>query len=246
MRMASGLVHDINNSLTPIIGFTDHLLDPSSTLPEDVRKCLDYVRSSARDIADMIELVRQFYRRRDEGEPFSSVQLNTLVNQVVQTTLARWQNVPRINGQSVDVSTVLDPDLPDIFGNEPEIGEALINLLLNAADAMPKGGVITICTRCSRPADNGSPNVVLEVRDTGVGMDDLTRQLCLEPFFSTKGPRCTGLGLSVVYGVVHRHGATINVESQPGQGTTVRIVFKAIDSPALGMDQDLRGSPMLP
>jgi CheY-like chemotaxis protein len=126
--------------------------------------------------------------------------------------------------------TEMAPDLPTVLGIESEIREALINLIFNAVDAMPEGGVLTLRTRLveSVPAPAGTPvtrHVQLEVADTGIGMDESTRRHCLEPFFTTKGERGTGLGLAMVYGVVQRHGAELEIDSAVGQGTTARLSF---------------------
>src|SRR5882762_6998145 len=113
---------------------------------------------------------------------------------------------------------------------ESEIREALINLIFNAVDAMPDGGTLTLRTRVSAtPPDSVtgsvSRRVHIEVSDTGVGMTEDIRRRCLEPFFTTKGERGTGLGLAMVYGVVERHSSEINIESEIGKGTTMRLSF---------------------
>jgi CheY-like chemotaxis protein/anti-sigma regulatory factor (Ser/Thr protein kinase) len=115
------------------------------------------------------------------------------------------------------------------MGVESEIREALINLVFNAVDAMPRGGALTMRTRTVEHAPGLSrlSNVLVEVADTGAGMDEETRRRCLEPFFTTKGERGTGLGLAMVYGVVQRHSADLEIESTPGKGTTVRLSFAA-------------------
>jgi CheY-like chemotaxis protein/anti-sigma regulatory factor (Ser/Thr protein kinase) len=131
------------------------------------------------------------------------------------------------------------PDLPAILGVEGEVREALTNLIFNAVDAMPDGGVLTLRTRCvAHPDGSGSAaaaisrrSAIIEVSDTGLGMDEDTRRRCLEPFFTTKGERGTGLGLAMVYGVTQRHGADIEIDSTPGRGTTVRLSFPVPATP---------------
>jgi CheY-like chemotaxis protein len=113
----------------------------------------------------------------------------------------------------------LDSALPVIRGVEGEIREALTNLFLNAFDAMPEGGTLTLRTEKAVDA------IRLNVTDTGIGMDEETRKMCLEPFYTTKGSRGTGLGLAMVYGVAQRHGAAVEIESTVGRGTTVRLNF---------------------
>jgi CheY-like chemotaxis protein/anti-sigma regulatory factor (Ser/Thr protein kinase) len=159
----------------------------------------------------------------------SAVQVNRLVQQVVDLTRARWNDMPQQKGVVVRMQAELAPDLPPIMASESEIREALINLVFNAVDAMPEGGTLTMRTRvaqlASEPGIAPIRRVYVEVADTGAGMDEDTRSRCLEPFFTTKGERGTGLGLAMVYGVVQRHSAEIKIESAPGKGTTVGLSF---------------------
>jgi CheY-like chemotaxis protein len=126
----------------------------------------------------------------------------------------------------------LEKNLPAILGSESELREALSQLISNAIDALPQGGRIKITTGLHRSSLSGSslidPQAFLEVRDDGTGMDEVTQQRCFEPFFSTKGPVGSGLGLSTVFGIVRRHGGTIELKSAPGAGTSVRLLFQAI------------------
>src|ERR1700716_3399422 len=115
------------------------------------------------------------------------------------------------------------------MGSEGELRDALTNLIFNAVDAMPDGGTLTLRTRLltsgSRGADDVTRYVQLEVADTGVGMDEETRRRFLEPFYTTKGERGTGLGLAMVYGMVRRHSAQLEIDSVAGKGTTARLCF---------------------
>jgi len=144
-------------------------------------------------------------------------------------TRPRWRDMPQSRGLTVEMRADYDPSLPLFVGIESEVREALTNLILNAVDALPEGGRITIRTfapRCDFTNTRREPSqVVLEVSDTGTGMDERTREHCLEPFFSTKGKRGTGLGLAMVYGVMERHEGKIQIESHRGKGTTVRLLF---------------------
>jgi len=132
--------------------------------------------------------------------------------------------------------------LPQIMGAENEIRDALTNLIFNAVDAMPEGGVLAVRTGV-REHPGAAPALYLEVEDTGVGMDEETRRRCLEPFFTTKGERGTGMGLAMVYGMIERHSADLEIESAPGQGTTVRLIFPmpaaivdaTVEQPVLGL-----------
>jgi CheY-like chemotaxis protein/anti-sigma regulatory factor (Ser/Thr protein kinase) len=132
-------------------------------------------------------------------------------------------------GAVIDVRLELAPHLESFGGIESEIREALTNLIFNSVDAMPEGGTLTLRSSAGTSAPGLSPAryVQLEVIDTGTGMDEDTRRRCLEPFFTTKGERGTGLGLAMVYGVVRRHSADLEIDSAPGKGTTIRIKFAA-------------------
>jgi signal transduction histidine kinase len=230
--MASGIAHDLNNSLTPIIGYSDFLLDARSGLSEESKRCLECIRAAAAEIADTVEQVRQFYRNRDENEPMQAVDLNAASQQVVDSIMRNWEEIPPRHGLAFKIVADLEPDLPRIPGIERELRQALINLVQNAVEAMPQGGTIAVSTRTTAPeiSDNGElkPTVVLELRDPGTGMDENTRQRCIEPFFSTKTQRGCGLGLAMVYGMMRRHDGRIEIESELGHGTTVRLSFRAI------------------
>src|SRR5437660_10269230 len=134
--------------------------------------------------------------------------------------------MPQQRGIVVQMRAELTPGLPETMGIENEIREALVNLIFNAVDAMPEGGTITV-----RTVQSG-PFVHLEVSDTGTGMDEDTRRRCLEPFFTTKGERGTGLGLAMVYGMAQRYNAEIEIDSKPKEGTTLRLIFP-VSAPAM-------------
>lgn len=227
-QMASGIAHDINNSLTPIMGYADFLIDAPGALSAESKKHVDSIRTAARDIARMVERVRQFYRRRDESEPLQLVDVNSVIRDVIEMTRPRWKDMAQKQGAALAVETDLQKDLPSIRENEDDLREAITNLVLNAIDAMPQGGTLKLRTRFEPGPGVDSPEkdagrVVIEVVDTGVGMDEATRQRCLEPFFTTKGPRGSGLGLAMVYGLVRRHQGSIEIESESGRGTTLRL-----------------------
>jgi signal transduction histidine kinase/ActR/RegA family two-component response regulator/HAMP domain-containing protein len=231
-QMASGIAHDINNALSPVVGFADLVVEAERTMSEDSKRHMRYIRTAGEDIAHIVARLREFYRQRDEHESDSVLLMkpNSLVMQVVDMTRPRWRDIPQGNGIMIEVRTELDPDASEFAGLESEIREALTNLVINAVDAVPKGGVITIRTRAfeAPPGEvkNGAVKfVIMEVSDNGTGMDEATRRRCLEPFFSTKGRRGTGLGLAMVYGVLERHEGRIEIESEPGLGTTIRLIF---------------------
>ncbi|HEY9067385.1 MAG TPA: MHYT domain-containing protein [Burkholderiaceae bacterium] len=230
-QMASGIAHDINNALSPVALYTETLLEREPQLSERGRGYLETIARAIDDVAATVARMREFYRRREPQLQPLPVQLNTLVQQVLDLTRVRWSDMPQQRGIVIRLETGLAPDLPAILGVESEVREALTNLIFNAIDAMPEGGVLTLRTRRiasnggSGPTATGADSAVVEVGDTGIGMDEDTRRRCLEPFFTTKGERGTGLGLAMVYGVVQRHGAEVQIDSTPGRGTTVRLSF---------------------
>jgi PAS domain S-box-containing protein len=218
-QMASGLSHDINNALGPITLYTESLLEGKEKLSAKTKSYLKTIQIAATDISNTISRMREFYRKRDDNFELLSVNLNKLVHQAVELTKPRWKNMPQKNGVVIQVKTELQKDLMPVTASETDIRDALTNLIFNAVDAMPDGGVLTIITR------QENARIVLEVADTGIGMNDEMRRCCLEPFYTSKGDRGTGLGLPMVYGVIQRHKGEIKIESETGQGTIVRILF---------------------
>ena len=234
-QMASGIAHDINNAISPVALYTESLLEREPHLSERGRGYLVTIARAIDDVAATVARMREFYRQREPQLLLTPVQLNPLVQQVVDLTRARWSDMPQQRGTVIRLDTGLAPDLPAMLGVESEVREALINLVFNAVDAMPDGGVLTMRTRCAGPHASGTAAAaryaVVEVSDTGVGMDEDTRRRCLEPFFTTKGERGTGLGLATVYGVTQRHGADVDIDSALGRGTTVRLSFPVPATP---------------
>ena len=222
-QMASGIAHDINNAISPVALYTEMLLEREPNLSARTREYLETTRRAIQDVADTVARMREFYRQREPQLLLMSVDLSSLAQQVLDLARARWSDMPQKRGIVIQLQTELAPDLPPIAGIESELREALINLVFNAVDAMPEGGTLTLRTKTEDGP--GARHVQVEVADTGVGMDEETRRRCLEPFFTTKGERGTGLGLAMVYGVTQRHNAEIDVESACGQGTTVRLRF---------------------
>jgi len=228
-QMASGIAHDINNALTPATLFTETLLETEPGLSPRARASLTTIQRAIDDIAHTVSRMKEFYRHRQPESPLAPVELNPLIRQVVDLTRARWSDMPQQRGTVIEMSAELAPALPPVMGVESEIREALVNLIFNAVDALPEGGRIAVRTRL---ADVPAPHACIEIADTGIGMDEATRRRCLEPFFTTKGERGTGLGLPMVYGVVQRHGADLDIDSRVGHGTTVTLHFPAAPSDA--------------
>lgn len=222
-QMASGIAHDVNNALSPIALYAESILESDASLSPQSRSKLEIVQRAADDAAHTISRMKDFYRQRDSQLILAPVRVDMLLQQVQDLTKSRWKDTPQQRGVAIEMRMDLSADLPPVLGVESELREALVNLVFNAVDALPNGGLVTLRARMH----NERRLVSIEVTDNGVGMDETTRQRCLEPFFTTKGEAGSGLGLAMVYGVVQRHGGDVDIASAPGKGTTIKLTFGA-------------------
>jgi PAS domain S-box-containing protein len=226
-RLAGEVAHDFNNILSVILSYSTILLDelaPGSAAGEDVREIHAAGERAAR-------LTRQLlaFSRRQHLEP-RIVDLNEVVSGIEKM-------IRRLLGEEIALELALCPTLGRVMVDVGQIEQVLLNLALNARDAMPSGGVLTIATEnglapVKFAADEALPAVTLRVTDTGSGMDEVTRQRAFEPFFTTKAKgQGTGLGLATVFGVVEQSGGRISLESEVGQGATFVITLPRCDDP---------------
>jgi signal transduction histidine kinase len=229
-QMASGIAHDINNAISPVSLYTETLLEREPNLSPRTRSSLEIIQKAIEGVAATVARMREFYRQREPEMTLTLVDVNRTVENVVELTRAKWFDLPQQLGISIDLRMEFTKDLPGIMGAEGEIRDALTNLIFNAVDAMPRGGELIVRTDI-RPSGADMHLVLVEVEDSGIGMDEQTRRRCLEPFFTTKGERGTGLGLAMVYGMIQRHSAEFEIDSAPGKGTTMRIAFPAYTQP---------------
>ena len=220
-QIATGIAHDINNALSPAALYTQSLLSHESALSGRAREHLAVIQRAIEDVAQTVQRMRAFYMPRGLELTLAPIDVNQLLAQVVDLTRARWSNMAQEKGIVVEVFQELAPALPKVLGAESEVRDALTNLMLNAVDALPEGGVIRLRTRVEARTDQ----VVVEIQDNGVGMSETTRSRCLEPFYTTKGERGTGLGLPMVFGMLQRHGGELEIDSELGKGTTMRLIF---------------------
>ncbi len=219
--MASGIAHDFNNALGSILGYSDVLLTFPETL-DDNAQTTEYIRTintSAKDAAAVVDRLREFYRHRDDGEVLQPIDVNSVVREAISMSQPRWKGMAQAEGVDIELRTELASDIPQIGGNESNLRSALTNLIFNAVDAMPEGGTLTIST------DREDGWVRIVVVDTGTGMSEETKSRALEPFFSTKEERGTGLGLATVFGIVSRHGGRIDFTSELGKGTEFTVLL---------------------
>ncbi len=216
--MASGVAHDFNNALSVILGFGEIVLQDCQRIPaaKPLAAHVQTIVTAAMDGAEMVTRLREFYRPAGGDVPKLAIDLNALCEQAINLTQPRWKTQAQTQGRVIEMVTSFSP-VPPIAGDAAEIREALTNLIFNAVDAMPSGGSISLHT------SHNSEGVILHLSDTGTGMSEEVRRRCLEPFFSTKGEKGTGLGLAMVYGIVERHGGTMEIQSEVGKGTTFII-----------------------
>ena len=198
-QMSSGMAHDINNAISPILGFSELLLQQTEGLSKPARKHLCYIRLAAQDIGQMVARMSEFYRRRDHTEPLRPIDVNQLIGEVVELTRPRWRDMSQSQGIDVKVTTNFCEDLPRLVTNASELREGLTNIILNSVDALANGGTITLTTQGVKlgpdPSSEGADHIQIVIHDDGVGMNDITLRRCLEPFYSTKQQRGgTGLG----------------------------------------------------
>ena len=221
-RMASGIAHDFNNSLAPILGFSELLLIRPGILDEreKAKSYLQMIHTAARDSAKVVSRLRDFYRYREQEEISLPVVLSDLVQQVILLTQPKWKDQALAKGINISIQTDFN-NVPTISGNESELREMLTNVMLNAVDAILEQGNGTVTFRTFQKG----PMVALQIVDTGAGMPEEVRLRCMEPFFSTKNDRGTGLGLGIVYGIVRRHAGKIDIESEVGTGTSITILL---------------------
>jgi signal transduction histidine kinase/CheY-like chemotaxis protein len=225
-QMASGIAHDINNAISPASLYVESILGRAPGLDANTRSQLETVQRAIGDVAQTVARMGEFYRQGETKATLAPVNINVILGQVPDLTRARWSDLALARGAAIRMCVEEAPGAPTIMANESELREALINLVFNAADALPDGGAITLrALRKAGDTPTARPSVIVEVSDDGVGMDENTRLHCLEPFFTTKGVRGTGLGLAMVYGIAQRHHAELQIDSDLGKGTTIRLMF---------------------
>ncbi len=212
-QLSSGMAHHLNNLFAVMLGRVELLM--GKVQETGVRRSLEIIQRTAQDGAEVVRRVQRFSRVQPVSDAVA-VDLNQLVHEVVELTRPRWQDEAQLRGSRIEVA--VEPGVIGAAAGEPApLREVLMNLLLNAADAITQAGKITLKTWAR------DDRVYCSVTDTGGGMPEEVRRRALEPFFTTKGPKATGLGLSVAYGTVQRYGGTLTMESVEGQGTTVEV-----------------------
>jgi signal transduction histidine kinase/CheY-like chemotaxis protein len=236
-RLSGGVAHDLNNLLTPIIGYGE-ILGSDSALPARQREAARQVVQAAFRARDLVRQLLAFSRR--QTLEFRPIDLNEMVSGFENLLRRTIREDIRIEFRSA-------PSLATIQGDRGQLEQVIMNLAVNAQDAMPDGGVVLIETSqveldggyaAKHPGVKPGTYVMLAISDSGHGMDDQTRERVFEPFFTTKDKsRGAGLGLATVYGIVKQHGGHVWVYSEPGEGATFKCYFPAVD--AVGLEPEL-------
>jgi PAS domain S-box-containing protein len=214
-ELAGGVAHNINNLLTAVLGYSE-LIQQEPDVPAPIAHYARIIERAGLDGAEIVRRVRQFAQNETAAamEPFD---LAKTLREALDLTRPLWRNHADAHGTVIKIETNIPSEVRAI-GIGTEIREVVVNVIKNALEAMPEGG--TLGMSCRVQADQA----IIEVSDTGVGMDEATRKRVFEPFFTTKGVGIgTGLGLSLAWGIIRRHGGRIEVESAPGEGTRFRI-----------------------
>ena len=221
-QMASGIAHDFNNALSPIIGHTEMLLANPDRLDDraTLLRRLNTIYRASLDAVQTIKRMREFFRERDADEGFDTVDVAELTTQAIELLRPRWGDQAMAAGIQYRMHPALDS--AEVSGNAAELREVLMNILINAFDAMPNGGDLFYSVKAASDGE-----VAITVTDSGVGMAPEVQAHCFEPFFTTKGAAGTGLGLAMSYGIVKRHLGEIRLTSTSGEGTTVTISLPA-------------------
>src|SRR5258706_15332023 len=194
-QLASGVAHDFNNSLAAILGRAQLIL--RRVKDEEVIRSLGIIVTAAEDAAATVRRIQTFARKSVAAE-LELLDIGGLLRDAIEITRTRWQNEARAEGSNVDV-TLNAEDALFTMGSASELREVFVNLIVNAVDAMPQGGKLTICVA------RDSERLRLSFADTGTGMKEEVREKIFEPFYTTKGVHGTGLGLAVSYGIIERH-----------------------------------------
>ncbi len=219
-QLASGVAHDFNNSLAAILGRAQLLR--RQTKDDALLRNLEIIQTAAEDAAATVRRIQTFARKSPARE-FELLNVGTLLNDAIEITRTRWENEARLRGLEYEVKLETSGD-EFTYGSASELREVFVNLIVNAVDAMPKGGKLAIgCLREGK-------RLRLQFADNGTGMPEDVRQKIFEPFFSTKGVHGTGLGLSVSYSIIERHDGLISVSSEIGRGTVFSIDLPAAEN----------------
>lgn len=222
-ELSFGVAHNVNNTLTGILGRAQLILRNSND-PAKIEAGLELIIKSAEDGAHIIRRIQDFARQRPSRE-FEIISIAELLKDACEMTRPRWE----ARSEFAPIRFALHADCQaHVKGDPVELREVLVNMIYNAIDAMPTGGEVRVSTQENRD------RVVVHITDTGTGMGPEVKQRLFDPFFTTKGKAGTGMGLAVSFGIIRRHEGSIEVDSEPGRGTTFKISLPKV-SPAISI-----------
>jgi len=234
-ELSFGVAHNVNNTLTGILGRAQLILRNSND-PAKIETGLEMIIKSAEDGAHIIRRIQDFARQRPSRE-FEPVSVAELLKDACEMTRPRWES----RSEFSPIRFALHADCKAFVKGDPvELREVLVNMIYNAVDAMPSGGEVRVSSQENRD------RVVVSISDTGTGMGPEVKQRLFDPFFTTKGKAGTGMGLAVSFGIIRRHEGTIDVESEPGRGTTFKISLPKVANPAATTSVQSPHSEILP
>ncbi|MBN1983628.1 MAG: HAMP domain-containing histidine kinase, partial [Chitinivibrionales bacterium] len=230
-QLAMGVAHDFNNLLIPIMNYVDIMLDNADEIDnkDNVRHNLVVIQNAVMHGREIVGRMQQFYHTVKIQEKKEPVDTKAIIGEVMQLSKSRLGKGAS-EGNPVEIVLNLDSDCI-ITGRRAQIHEMLLNLVLNAADAMPHGGCLEVSTK------NSDGSVTIIVKDTGEGMTEEIRQKCLQPFFTTKAEKGTGMGLTMVNNIVIEHGGRLEINSTLGAGTSFVLTFPSAPDDSLS-DRD--------
>lgn len=214
-QISSGVAHDFNNVLTGVLGRVQ--LIKRQTEDPRVLKNLEMIETAAHDGSATVKRMQDFARLRTD-EKFIPIEVREIIDEVLALTRPKWRDDAEMRGVIIEPVVDIEKEIY-LLGDPSDLKGAFTNLIFNAVDAMPEGGVLTITARIM------DEKVVIEFKDTGIGMTEDTLERIYDPFFSTKGVKGTGLGMSEVYGVIKRHRGAIEATSKIGKGTNISITI---------------------
>jgi len=222
-QISSGVAHDFNNILTVVLGRVQLL--KKQVTDQYILNSLEMIEKSALDGAAKVRKIQEFARPKEIRKMNEVIDLKKLIQEIVELTRPKWDIHAKIKGILIEPVLELHNEL-FINGDTSDLRNAFTNIIFNAVDAMPEGGVLTIKTY------QNDGHVVCDFIDTGIGMTEEVREKIFDPFFSTKGVFGTGLGMSEVWGIIRRHNARISIYSHVGRGTTIRLWFNKAEKPS--------------
>ncbi len=252
--MTAGVAHEFNNILA-VISSNAQVLEESHRKNKELIGPLNTICRMADDGAEIVNRMYDFTNLRKDTSLYIKINLNDLITQVIRFTMPRWMEMAQASGIKYQIVRKGVKTLPFVLGNPSELREVILNIINNALDAMPEGGMITVKTRCIHsPADRAGSSVSgvkrnekivskrrtrnsvhksgfveITFTDTGKGMTDEVKKEMFDPFFTTRSPHGTGLGMSVSYGIITRHGGEIDVESELGKGCVISLRLPVTD-----------------